>query len=529
MPASKTMPTITCKKASVMAESKFRMKLSSKPTLLISLLLGCISTPALAQERDESTIPLEQRLGLDAANPQVGALPGGMTPAFNKKPVDENDWRFDFHGFLRAPLKAGFNKSRYDQDKTVIHAPPVVPDDKETFSHTGVVDTPYTQLNLSYGSSVVTGNASIVADQATNSTSFFDPPAQLGVNDVFLSIVPKLDPGMLLDIKVGTFTGRYGIMGEYDEGRYGTPVIARIRGVGESVSGVFALDDFTLMVEQGIKGQSNKASGGIIPDGWNGFADPNEGSSFITHFHAGLGYKSWGRLGLHYVNAFSADERATGPEAPDASMNIMGADLRLTLQHYGHLYLAASYVDAEAVGTLSRIVEVLNAKGGPGLIENYLGDESDGNGSLLTIAAQYDLSLGRLLSYPVEFYPDGPDIFLSVFALQTQVSSDDPDADGITKRKFGFEGTYSFLSWLGASLRYDKVDPNVDNQLYSFSVISPRLIFKSDWGSTDQITLQYSHWFNGSLTTVRTGYPPQEDVSVVPDEDMVSLTASMWW
>lgn len=532
MPAYESMPTITCKKASVMAESKLRTKPGFKPALLISLLVVSLASPALAQQRDESAIPLEQRLGLDATNPQVGALPGGMTPAFNRKPVDDNDWRFDFHGFLRAPMKAGINKRPPGDEREgdlVLHAPPIVPDDKETFSHTGVVDTPYTQLNFSYGSSVVTGTASIIANQATNSTGFFDAPTQLGIADVFISIVPDLNPGILLDIKVGTFTSRYGVMGEYDEGRYGTPIIARIKGVGETVTGVFALDDFTVLVEQGIKGQSNKASGGIIPDGWNDFANPNEGSSFITDFHAGLGYKDWGRLGLHYVNAFSADEWATGPNAPDASMNIMAADLRLTMKQYGHLYLAASYLDAEAVGTISRIIEVLNAKGGPGLIDNYFGDESDGNGSLLTIGAQYDLSLGRLLSHPVAFYPDGPDIFISLFGIQTQVESDDDDADGITKRKFGFEGTYSFLSWMGASLRFDRVDPNVDNELYSFSVISPRLIFKSDWSSTDQVTLQYSHWFNGSLTTVRTGYPPQEDVTQVPDEDMISLSASMWW
>jgi hypothetical protein len=41
--------------------------------------------------------------------------------------------------------------------------------------------------------------------------------------------------------------------------------------------------------------------------------------------------------------------------------------------------------------------------------------------------------------------------------------------------------------------------------------------------------LQYSHWINGSLTTIRTGYPPREDPTAIPDEDMISLSASMWW
>jgi hypothetical protein len=41
--------------------------------------------------------------------------------------------------------------------------------------------------------------------------------------------------------------------------------------------------------------------------------------------------------------------------------------------------------------------------------------------------------------------------------------------------------------------------------------------------------LQYSHWFDGSRTTVRNGYPPREDPSIEPDKDMLSLSAAMWW
>jgi hypothetical protein len=95
--------------------------------------------------------------------------------------------------------------------------------------------------------------------------------------------------------------------------------------------------------------------------------------------------------------------------------------------------------------------------------------------------------------------------------------------------KYGTEVTYSPLSWLAMALRYDQVAPNTDNDRFSFAVISPRLIFHTDWTSTDQLVLGYSRWLNGSLTTVRDGYPPKPDVSVVPDEHMVSLSANMWW
>ena len=64
----------------------------------------------------------------------------------------------------------------------------------------------------------------------------------------------------------------------------------------------------------------------------------------------------------------------------------------------------------------------------------------------------------KLVSYPVPFSGDGPDLFVSVFGMLTHVNSDDKQFDpngryydGVTKRKLGAELTYSFLSWLARS------------------------------------------------------------------------------
>jgi hypothetical protein len=85
---------------------------------------------------------------------------------------------------------------------------------------------------------------------------------------------------------------------------------------------------------------------------------------------------------------------------------------------------------ASNVATLSRIIQVLNTRGGPGLIANYLGPNSNGNGDLTTIGWQYDLSIGKLVSYPVPFSGDGPDLYVSTFGMVTHVNSDDHDANG---------------------------------------------------------------------------------------------------
>jgi hypothetical protein len=187
-------------------------------------------------------------------------------------------------------------------------------------------------------------------------------------------------------------------------------------------------------------------------------------------------------------------------------------------------------VKAENASSVGRIVEVLNTRGGPGLRDNYLGPTSNGTGKLLIYGGQYDLSLARLLRAD-GFDGNGPDIFLSLFAIGTKITSVDVDRKAVpgSQLKLGAEGTYSLLPWLAAGARYDIVKPDMQFDAYNFAVLSPRVIFRTGWQAHDQVTLQYSHWFNGKYTTVRAGFPPKPDVTVIPDEDMVSLSASMWW
>ncbi len=511
--------------------------------------LSASATAPLAHAANDddaiTSLGLDPTMSLDPTAPQTGALPGGMTPAFGRKSYREGTWRFDFHGYLTAPLNVGFNTRPMPlegQEKTVLHGPPVVPDDLETFSHTGVVPTTYARLNFSEGNGIITANTSLVARQANVSTSFLEPASQQGITDLFVAITPSPVRNVRVQVLVGAFTSRYGATGEYDEGRYGTPLIARINGMGELVSAKMALGGLTLIAEQGLQGQSNKAAGSIIPDLSNDYADAGAGSSFASHLHLGAQYRGLGAVGAHYIRAWSQDDRA-GALALDGGIDIAAADVRLTLGRFGHFYAAFVYDKLENARTVSRLINILNTRGGLGLMDNYLGALSNGTGSMTTVGGQYDISVGKLVSYPTPFSGDGPDLFISVFGMQTHVSSADhrldatPDGsattrmkyDDVTMRKFGIEGTYSLLSWLAVSGRYDQVSPTVDEDKYSFAVMSPRIILRSDWEATDQLVLQWSHWFNGSWTTVRTGEPPRPDPTIIPDSDVLSLSATMWW
>ena len=149
--------------------------------------------------------------------------------------------------------------------------------------------------------------------------------------------------------------------------------------------------------------------------------------------------------------------------------------------------------------------------------------------SLTTVGAQYDLSIGELVRSPQPYSGYAPDLIASGFGMFTRVASDDKAFDGTKKLKYGGELSYSMLSWLALSTRYDRVVADTENDAKTFAVVSPKLILRSDYNSQDQITLQYSHWFYGSGVNVRTGYPAREDASIVPDADTFSLTASMWW
>jgi hypothetical protein len=519
-----------------------------KRGLQISTLLfgACLSLPAFAQdnaEEEEGAGAQDISLGMAPGTPQVAALPGGVTPSYGQSSADERDWRFDFHGFFTMPLRAGLNKRSgeigADQKETVLHAPPMAPDGlRESFSFTGVIPQPYVQLNFSYGNSVVSGNVIVLSRTATGATAFFDPPSQAGINDAFLRFnLPNIGKDMHFEVNVGAFTNRYGTMGEYDEGKYGTPIIGRTNGAGENIVAKFAFGKFLLAIEQGIQAQTDKPPNGLTPDGWSGFADPNVGSSFVNHAHLGLGYAGIATLGLHYMNAWSQDDRASQGFTPDGSIRQLGADLRLSMGRFGHLYLGAASTKAQDARSVGRIIEIMNSPGGPGLIRNYLG--GNGSGSLLTFGGQYDLSLARLLR-PEPFEGDGPDIVLSLFGIQTKVSSDadlEGDRENATKRKIGAEGAYSILPWLAAGVRYDRVEPNADASDETFAIISPRIIFRSGFQAHDQVVLQYSRFMYGSNVGIRDTYRPTTDPSVDPnsaldfnpDEDVISLSASMWW
>jgi hypothetical protein len=447
-----------------------------------------------------------------------------------------DDWRFDFHGYLNLPLAIGLHQREkaYEGQKTLVfHTPPRIPGELESFDYTGLMPQPYAQLNFAYGNSFVTATVIIAARTVTDASSYYYAPDQMGINDAFLTFRLLDKPNDKIALDTGAYTNRYGIMGEYDLGRYGTPVIAKLSGMGTTATAKLTRGDLRYLFEGGVMGQLNKAPVGEEQGAWNGYSDPNTGTSFALHGHASADYQRRLSLAAHGIYTFVRDDRVA-PTQDDGSIAILGAEGRLSVGRFGHLYLGYAHTSAVDARGVSSVVRVLNTKGGPGLMSEYLGPNSGGNGTLDTVGLEYDLSIGNLLRSPGHFDGRAPDVSLGAFGIFTAVGSDEKEFsgvkyDGVNKFKYGLEGAYSMASWFAIGGRYDRVMQDMDDMTRTHAIATGRLIFRSDWQANDQIMLQYSRLFCGSSVWVKEGNPPAYDPTVVPDADVVSLTATMWW
>ena len=191
-------------------------------------------------------------------------------PAVSRRPTvkklpTRGEWRFDFHGFLTMPVRAGFNTragaATTEQHTGVLHAPPVVPDYRDSFTYT-------------LGRSQSVRAAQVLVRQLgghrqcdhpgahrVDRRQLLQSPEQSGISDAFLNFrLPNLAKNTHFEVNVGAFTNRYGVMGEYDEGKYATPVIARINGVGENIIAKFGFGNAVLASRAGHPGAARQVS-----------------------------------------------------------------------------------------------------------------------------------------------------------------------------------------------------------------------------------------------------------------------------
>jgi hypothetical protein len=449
--------------------------------------------------------------------PQIGAA---ATPEF----------AIQYHGFFRAPLVLGFG-TRPDampgQSTVQIHSPPLVPDaNYVNWAFTNNLPGPWAQLNFSAGNARVSGTVILAAYNLTDA-GWSNLVAQLGINQAFLTInLPHLAPRLRLLANIGAFSNGYGASGKYDAGAYNTYVIGRTHVAGETVTLAYHVTrDWALQLEEGVGAKldaipyvDTTQQSPLLP--YPGPAP--QGTTLLAHLHAGVSYGQKLLVGLHYLYTWAQDARAT-PTQPDPSLRVLGADVRLSGGVLGDGYIGFSRVDANHILSLAGSLELVHSIGGWQLRDNYFGGNSDGTGSMWNLMFQHTFSLATVLLHPRPFWGQGPDVLVTVFGMINWV--DPPQLQTTTtKVKFGAEATYVALKWLGLSLRFDLVEPDLSDNTKSFYVLSPKILLRTAFLTNEQIVVGYSRYFNGS--SVAPTYPNQ---GLRPDKNVVQLSAMMWW
>ena len=464
-----------------------------------------------------ATAHADVELGIDPSRPRADNV---LRPPTD---TDESEgYHFEFHGFLRVPMRVGIAKGFGDK-----HAPPHVPDATYTdWRYTNVAGGPWTELWLEYGNDTVTANV-VLAAYDISDASYRDLVSQLGINQSFLTFrFPELfgeDGGLVWN--VGAFSNRYGTAGRYDAGKYDTYLFGATHVAGETVSLFYDVaPNLTLAFDHGVGAKLQVISQGgpeapYLP--WPG--PEQQGSTLLHHAHVGVGLNGGITAALHYLTEWTDDARLAAEE--DGRISNVGADVKMVGNKHGEAYLGYSHIVSDNPLRVAGAFETLHSFEGWNLRDNYFGETTTGTGTIDTVMWQYQFSLARYLWSPKEFWGQGPDLVVSTFGMYNHVSSDEPGFTAPTdKLKLGASAAYTPKPWLAVDLRYDAVQPDMADRTYSFHVISPTVILRSKFASNEEVHLGYSHYLHGE--NVAPAYPNE---TLAPDKHLFRISAVMWW
>jgi hypothetical protein len=397
----------------------------------------------------------------------------------------------------------------------------------------------WVELRFDYGNSIVKSVVKLSTWKPTRGQSWIETSSQNWLNEAFLVFTAPGLGDLSLNWTVGAFRNTYGGLGQYGVGQYNAPIIGAPFGLGETLSLQYALtDSFSLILEHGVMGRAGKFAPGEGPNTWDHEPSASDPSSWVQHVHAGFSISGEVPFqgGLHYLTNWGQDERdqIDDPKTlfidegnrPDPRMDVLGVDFRMINNHLGNGAIAVSYADAKYAQLLGGM-NYFGSDSGELLTRRLLGQIGGGTGKVLVVGAEYNFSWGKYLWYPEAFWGDGPDLINSVFASVANVKSEDPFFDGRFIYKFGTEATYRMFPWFALSGRFDRVAPNSKDSGETFHVISPKLIFRSNWNSHEQVVLSYTKWFLGEKTH---GEAPNDYLQPHElDDQMFALNFGMWW
>jgi hypothetical protein len=502
------------------------------------------------------------QLGLSPHAPRSPAVPGTTLP-WSAPEQEDQGFTFNFGGYMSAAARLSSNtrpRATQDQFGTTLHGLPQTVDVYGAVQGTNAPPGSWVELRFDYGNSIVKSVVKLSTWKPSRGQSWIETSSQNWVNEAFLVFtMPPAGP-VSLNWTVGAFRNTYGGLGQYGVGQYNAPIVAAPFGLGETLTLQYAAtDNLSFILEHGVMGRAGKFAPGMGPNVWDHEPSPSEPSAFVNHAHVGFSLAGEVPIqgGLHYLSNWAQDERdqIDDPKTyfldeshrPDPKMTVLGADLRMINNYLGNGAIAFSYADAKYAQLLSGM-NYFGADSGELLTKRLLGQacsgactgkpghRGNGTGKIMTFGAEYNFSWGKFLWYPDAFWGDGPDLINSVFADVVHVKSDDPAFDDRTIYKLGTEATYRMFPWFAVSCRYDHVAPNSNDGKETFNVISPKLIFRSNWNSHEQVVLSYTRWLLGDHTHGEAPNDYRQPVNGQPtdpiralDDQMFALNFGMWW
>jgi hypothetical protein len=513
---------------------------------------AAVLTPASMPRAERTTRwkPLQVSVGLAPTAQDLGSEADilGVSSAQDLGAILDQ-WAMTLKGSIRVPMRVGFGRRNDGRPGTEMHAlPRVVGLGSGDWNYVGLAPNASASVALIIGNPLVTANI-------IYSTSHLTDPGYPVVNDM------GIDQGYLalkfpdafgkaggIAIMAGIFSERFGMSGPYGKssGYYSTYLFGRTHVAGESTTANVDLSEkIELVLEHGIGAKTEVVPfivEGLDDGGWvvlesddfQGQGPQPYGSNFVNHAHAGLIYDDKLRFSAHYMKSWSPNDNALSPDAPEAYLQIVGADVHLDGE-IGNAYVGYSHVDADELYSLADGVQLLHSGTGRAFKLNYFGGKErltgdtgrNDSGTVDTVLTQFHLRINDLLNDPF----NNRDLNLGVYSMFNHVRSVktnqahplDRDINE-NKLKFGADLDFQALKFMSMGVRFDRVIPKLADQDDAWSAVSPRLSFYTQRKTKEQVILQYTHYFLGPETVPGS---PYTDGYYTPDADMLVLTARM--
>jgi hypothetical protein len=441
--------------------------------------------------------PTPPGLGLSPEAPPVSPAPGGRAPSFGA-PIGDPASSFRFGGrfFGWEAIGIGERSSlAMPSSGTPIHVP------LESTGKTPFWGGAGATLNAQYGTKYLTAYVAYYFRVNNEVYQGYDNPANgPAFGTAYLLVTPDPIGGLRLQFRVGAFTEVYAGPGQWGWGIFG-PMLA-LRGYGETANGEWDLTRrLRLTLTQGFLVVPGVPED-FVQGEYNSWIETGV-SSYVAHAHAGLVLDNQWILRLHYAHDHGTDERTylttfLGTLPHDGRFDAYIGELRWQGVPWGQIGVSGGLYDFTHAASVGDGIwwGIDFTQGARDMINKFLGPESNGNGTVATIGAEWDFSVSSILWYPRSFTGQAPDLRVGIAAMLTRtLSSDQASYQGMNGYYTGVETEYRFSQLFSLTFQaYGETRGSYTGEWSVYS-LNPGIAFHSDWLSTDRIQLIYGRRF----------------------------------